>query len=358
MEYKIGFYYNLTHLSSHNNRLIVVFNDGHLQFRLINPDILKKYHLRFTNLTSYYSFELPILYKEDYDGEIEDIIFFMDLPNLSSLNSNISGFSIGEPEMQVRGTILYFNGKDFFHDEINRNSPELIFSKAVIHYYAVRKKVLFLRNEARPEILIDPYLDFVKKAKSYIDTIRINDILSDLQVSVKDYLRTKIGDDDTYYIYRNAEVSSPIVKKDEYLQRVIGIGSICIYKDSGYTNKLEMYAEEFINEHPIGEYTGELLEKEKQRIIANYSKEEHMGFLLAKRFIEKENNRAYELPRWESILDEAYKDLFLKFQLKNISNDDRNFEKRMYVLTNRFSDAKKEVDAINEYIKDITTYIP
>lgn len=216
---------------------------------------------------------------------------------------------------------------------------------------------MFLRKEASPAILIDTYMEYVKKLKRYLDKINIYELLSDLKVTVEDHLKTKIGGDDTYSIYRSAEVSSPIVQKDNYLQRIIGTCNTCIYKDSGYTNKLELYAKDFIKDHPLGKYTGDMLEMEKQRIIARYSKEEHLGFLMAERFIEKEKNRAYELPLWETILNDAYKDLFINFRLINISNDDRNFEKRMYVFRNRFIDVNKEIDAINSYVREITTYI-
>ena len=153
-------------------------------------------------------------------------------------------------------------------------------------------------------------------------------------------------------------MSNKIAQKDDYLKRIIGIGSSCIYEDRGYTNRLEHYAKDFIEKHPLGVYSGDLLEREKQQIIEKYSKEEHMGYLMAKRFIEKEKNRGYELPRWECILKDAYDYLYNKFHLINISNKDRIFEKRMYVLTNTYSDAQKEIDAINDYIRDITTYTP
>ncbi len=357
MEYKVGFYYNLTHLSYHNNRLILVFNDGHLQFRLINPNLLQKYLLFCINMTSSYSFDYPILYKEYPNGDIQEVIFLKDLPEYAPKSEN-AGFSLGNPGKEVCTTSLFFDNNDLFQTNSTTDTKEQLFFKAVVHFYAVQKKVKYLRSEATPLTLLDSYTNYINKIKSYIDAIDIYDILSDLQVTVDDHLKTKIGDDDTYYIYRTAFVSSKKAQKDDYLKRVIGIGCSCIYEDRGYTNKLEHYAKDFIKKHPLGVYSGDLLEREKQQIIEKYSKEEHMGYLMAKRFIEKEKNRGYELPRWECILKDAYDYLYNKFHLINISNKDRNFEKRMYVLTNTNSDAQKEVDAINDYIRDITTYTP
>ena len=88
----------------------------------------------------------------------------------------------------------------------------------------------------------------------------------------------------------------------------------------------------------------------------NARKEEHMGFLLADRFIERERRRGYELPKLERILKKIIEILFVKFKLSVISNEDREFEKRMYKLTNRYNDAKKELETINNSIKNATTF--
>ena len=81
-----------------------------------------------------------------------------------------------------------------------------------------------------------------------------------------------------------------------------------------------------------------------------------MGFLLAERFIERERRRGYELPKLERILKKIIEILFVKFKLSVISNEDREFEKRMYKLTNRYNDAKKELETINNSIKNATTF--
>jgi len=81
-----------------------------------------------------------------------------------------------------------------------------------------------------------------------------------------------------------------------------------------------------------------------------------MGFLLADRFIERERRRGYELPKLERILKKIIEILFVKFKLSVISNEDREFEKRMYKLTNRYNDAKKELETINNSIKNATTF--
>ena len=61
--YKIGFYYGLeTGRGRHNNRLVLIFDNDHLEFRTVSPNIVE-------NLGRY-SLEFPIIYSEDGDTSV------------------------------------------------------------------------------------------------------------------------------------------------------------------------------------------------------------------------------------------------------------------------------------------------
>lgn len=355
MDIKLGYFYNIINNGYNRNRLLLYFAHNCLRFKLFDPALMPS-NKKTTNMGGYYRcLGDPVIYQEDVNGEVKSIIFLSDLQTFDN-RDEIMGFTIGEPDLVNKCTTLYYDGKDVFADE--KLTSELLFYKSVIHHYAVRKKVWFLRHEADPKILIDPCLKYVKQIKTYIDTIDIAEILKDLKVTVHDHYRNKIGGDDSYYIDREASVSSQLAYSDEYLKTVIGIGHHNIYSDSGYTSNLKAYAKDFIEENPLGEYDGELLEKEKTKIIASYSKEEHMGYLLSKRFIEREYNRAYRLPEWEKALPDAEKVLMDDFHFGAVSNDGRRFETKMYNMGSLCGDAAiKELEKINESIRESTTYI-
>ena len=366
MIFKIGFFYNLTHSSSHDNRLLVVFDDNHISFKLFDSLLIPR-KLNLYNL-GYYDFSMPVIYREDDKGDIVELLFFRDIPVYSDL-SRRDGFYIFSPSIEWGNVPEYscdlnllsdvdvlYNGQSVIDGNIIGAKIQSSIFKIVVQFYLVRNRVLLLRRESEPMTLMEPYLEQINEIKSYIDSVNISEIISDLHVSVEDFLRTKLGDDNTYYIYRTASVSNPLASEDQYISKIIGIGRTCIYKDCGYTNKLELYSSDFIKEHPLGVYFGEILENEKKRILSKYSKEEHMGFLLADRFIERERRRGYELPKLERILKKIIEILFVKFKLSVISNEDREFEKRMYKLTNRYNDAKKELETINNSIKNATTF--
>ena len=239
-------------------------------------------------------------------------------------------------------------------EDTSLSEIERDFYNSVVYYSAVLTEITNL------DANITPFLDFHKKAISqkveYVESINITSIVSDLQVSVYEVLKSRPGKDDYYYIYRDAMVSSPIASSDKYLCELIGIGDNCIYEDSGFTSceRLSLYAEDFKKTHPIGIYVDDMLEEEKQRIIYNYSKENHIAYLIAEYFINKERNRQFILPGLQSGLKEIKEKLYNDYHLSEISNEERQFEKYVYPLESDRIDVKQELEKLNAHVKEIT----
>lgn len=353
MSYKIGFFYNIvTGRSYHDNRFVLTFSKNHFEFKLLDANLLPR-NLHLSNM-QYYSFDYPVIYEESHNEIIR--LIFLDELHLSSDPKNEMGFCISMPTKQLHSASLFLDGKELFPiGEIESfESTETMFYRTVIHFVALRKKMQSI--DSYTDIFIDKYIDIIAEIKKYVDSFDINVLLSDLSVSVHDFERNKVGGDNSYYIYKTVSISDERAKNDDYLKRTIGLGEKNIYSDSGYTGFLRHYAEDFIDKHPLGNYTGELLERERRNIISKYSKEEHVGYLVAKYFVDKEFNRKCVLPSWSNAFIVVKNILYEDFALNKISNNNREFEKNMYIFENRYCDVQKELSILNTNIEKLTKY--
>ena len=124
-----------------------------------------------------------------------------------------------------------------------------------------------------------------------LETFSIEDVLNGLKINVREVFINKIGGDDRYYIYKTVQTNYPIEQLDSYIQNYIGIGDREIYKDSGYTSAYNLSLKNFI----IGEYNEEQLNKEKEKLIFNYSKEKHIQALLMDYIVDKAKPTFYNI---------------------------------------------------------------
>lgn len=353
----------------HHNRLVATFVDNHLEFKLVKDDVwihfyerleYGRYKFDYWRVFDYRNYKndclnYPIIFLDDNDGIVQELFFLSDVP-LAKKNQTIEGFSISYPSKEACNTILYYNGVKVFNDEANPSSAEQLFYKTVINHFALQKQVEFIQEESKStcEYFLN---DDVKHIKEYLDTLDLNEILSDLKVKVDEWHHVKLGDDDTYGIFRIVSVSNPIVKEDRYLNRIIKPGQETIYEVSGFSSwrELRYEASDFLEQHPLGEYSGELLEKEKQRILSSYSREDHLIHLLIKRFEDRDKYRS-ELPVWEKHLQEARNILINKFHYNELLRiNDPNCKSGQYGFSNTH-DMVKELSSINAYIKHFTIY--
>lgn len=376
--YKIGYYYQNRLMRDefhHSNRLVASFTDNHLEFKFISDDLWPHFYERleysrykddFFRQNRYvrqfnpYSFnydclDYPVIYFDGQDGIVQELFFLSDVP-ITKKNQILDGFSISEPGKDIYNTFLLYDGDPLFSSYNEEISNELLFYKSVIHQFAIQRKVGFLKKESEPtcEYFLS---DEVKQIKEYLDSINLEEMLSDLKVNVHEWHHVKLGDDDSYGIVRTVSVSNPIANDDGYLSRIIKPGDEDIYYDRGFApwHTLRYEASDFLDKHPLGEYTGELLENEKRRIISSYSREDHLIHLLIKRFVDRDKNRL-ELPDWEKRLEEVSDSLSNKFHINELLRI-REYQSRIKVCYFSDSDdAVKELSSINNYIKQFTTY--
>lgn len=376
--YKIGYYYQNRLMRDefhHNNRLVASFTANHLGFKFISDDLWPHFYerleysrykddffrkYRYVRQFNHYSFnydclEYPVIYIDDQDGIVQEMVFLSDVP-IANNSQIIEGFSISEPGKDIYNTFLFYDGELLFPSYNEEISNELLFYKTVIHQFAVKRKVEFLKKESEPACEYFLQED-VKRIKEHLNSINLEDILSDIKIIVDEWHHVKLGDDDTYGIDRTVSVSNPIIKNDDYLRRIIEPGRKIIYYNRGFApwSTLRDEASAFLEKHPLGEYTGSLLEQEKQKIISNYSREDHLIHLLIKRFEIRDKNRL-ETPVWEKRLQETEGLLTNKFHCNELLRiNDRSCKSIQYGFPNTY-DMIKEMSSINNYIKQFTTY--
>lgn len=391
---KLGYFYNLPFSDTwprHDNRLVLAFREDHFEFKLINPNLVK--HLEFSRM-SYYSFDYPILYSEDSSGNICHIDFIQDFS--TRYHNELTGIAkeLYVPFMQSSKTsnpcnklkdttasiltqnslhpTIYINGLDLVSiDEddyytIKRgetpDSTEIysnLFYRTAITYYALYKIVRSIKEDSFRlglyTLPVNPepnsfYPSCIRLAKEYVNSVNIKDILSDITVEVTESFRHKRDDDDSYSVWRTASVKDELVKKDLYLSRLLGLGTQRIYHDSGYCSAESMALKDLIT----GIYEGASLEEEKNKIMSEYSKEEHIGSLLSETFSEIMNNQ-HHLEALETALGTYRNILAENFRMSAISNNGRSFEQQFYDLHSRYNKHPQDtIDKINDIISKTT----
>lgn len=400
MEYKIGFLYNLPQRTPHRNHLLLTFEQDHFSFRLIDPRLIPKFRNTcvFDN-----SLDYPVLYSETLSGEITKLHLLSDLPIQFHSDSPQQGIALSIPfwefpktnnpcnrtslttgtrcSNQISSINILLDGKELIvatendwwllHTDFYSFFPR-IFSWIVITYFVICKIVSSIQYDCyrigsqinlpnylydelehrfyQPKNREDFFLNSIQKAKSYIDSFNIQEILSDLSVEVTEHFYHKVGDDDSYFVSRTAILSSPIANNDRYLKNIIGLGEQCIHSDRGYCSAESMKIRGLLT----GVYTGQALETEKQRIISNYSKESHLGFLLSEIFSTLMKNQS-DLRGWE-VLRHKYREILIKyFHIDMLFNTDRRFEKNFYPLEDpHIKNPQTIVDSINQKICEKT----
>lgn len=186
----------------------------------------------------------------------------------------------------------------------------------------------------------------ISQLVKYIDSINLNHILESLYVEVHDHYRYKSGDDDHYNIYRTARLADSSIEYDSYIKHIIGIGeNVRIYESSAYGGSLWGDAEDFRKTHPLGIYSDEMLETEKQRIISSYSREEHMAFLFYEN-LDKQYAASSNKAIWEEQLKYCVDQLNEQFNITKLINIDQ----RLYTAHQYDKDDSGLLDSLNSYI--------
>ncbi len=341
--YNIGYYYHLPFLDYRTkDGLVLCLTDNGFKFFLVNHSLIPtKYN---GHDLPYYDLSMPIICTVG-ENRAYDVQFLMDLPIYDNID-NCTSLSFYVKKSEYSAT-LYYNRQPvtnlYFESEIEKKLVPLLTNNVVAEkqMYSLIKVITYISANSLDEKKQKVIRDF----KRHIDSFDMEKILSSLYVKEWDSLRTKIGDDDTYSIYREAKLLDETIIVDDYIKKTIGLGESCIYRDSGYTNQLERDAEGFLENQPLGIYSGETLEHEKQRILSMYTKEEHMAYLFFEQ-LEKQNKCSQIHAKWKKTYDDSSEELNKDSLIKTM----KSIEKCFFYDYTFLKDPSKFLAKINNYL--------
>lgn len=349
--YRFGFFFHLPANSRLNQELVLGFDNDRFRFYFIDNDIIPNtYHY---STDRYYELNICVLYS-NLGEQVTDIIFLNDLNIEGLLRNNIS------PNPQIRILVGksdesndLINGTKSIFDNDRLTPKEITFGKLVLEKFVSGQYISKLKIDATYISASDLYIEhkwkgIIKKFKEYIDSIDLEQMLNSLWVKVWDYHKTKIGDDDTYYVYREAKLLDGTIITDPYLKNIIGIGEVCIEKESGYTSFFQK------PNIPFGVYENEILAEEKRRIICQYSKEEHMGWLFYNQLFKQENIKR-DIANWDKREKDALIGLKNQFYYIELNSLDHRL---FYDFSSCIIDHNEILKRINRLISHIQENTP
>ncbi len=333
--YQFGYYYHFPSNVQQDKQVVLLLQNSVFMFKEVDTDLIP--FDKRSRTSAYYDLSMPVVCRLN-GNTISEVVFLNDIP-ISSGN-NEDGFSF-EINTDNRNTVLKYNNKPFIDDNIT-DKKDLQFAHLIEEYVGANKRIMTL-NQIISFITPDRYRRskeiITRDLMRIVDSYNLEDILSSLSVVVTDFYRSKVGGDDSYRIERTACLEDKSVKTDEYIDKVIGLGTECIHSDSGYTSNLRAYAPKIY----IGEYKGEELENEKKRILSNYSKAEHLSYIFFTKLEEKE--RALdEIGYWKINKDNIKDKLNSDFFIDKLSHIDERFFYGNYNVA--FSDLLSNVNSL------------
>ena len=314
--YHFGYYYHFPSIVQKYKQVVLLMQNGMFMFNEVASDLIP---LNKRSMTSaYYDLSMPIICSLN-GNTVSEVVCLYDVP--ISKGNNEGGFSF-EINIDNRSTILKYDNKPFIDDNII-DKKDLKFAHLIEEYVGANKRIMTL-NQIISFITPDKHRRskeiITRDLMRIVDSYNLEDILTSLSVVVTDFYRSKVGGDDSYRIDRTACLEDKSVKTDEYIEKVIGLGTECIHSDSGYTSNLRAYAPKVY----IGEYKGEELENEKKRILSNYSKAEHLSYIFFTKLEEKER-ALVEIDSWKNDKEEIKEKLNSDFFIDTLSHIDERF---------------------------------
>lgn len=274
--FKIGFFYNLS--GDYSLKLVLYFNGEHFTFIPIESNKLPRHYQDLTK--EYQSFNMPVILKlDDKATEIIDIYFIEDLPQYPERIKKCP-FALKIDDIYNTSQLLYRNKP--IGEKFGLNEREHILLNFVVNFASAKKRMNELKKEIKsiyPGFMGSDYQ--IEWIVDRVNAIDLKSILSELYVEVVQYYGySRMEEDYVYNIFRTARIEDKSISLDVYLKKLLGIGEhISVYKNYGYECNKEKESLEFSNIFPEGIYKGRVLQKERRRIISNYSKEAHVAAL-------------------------------------------------------------------------------
>lgn len=344
--FKIGYFFHMPTMDISNEELVLLLFENVFCFKLVETGIIPSEYRRLND--KYYNLSMPVIcYVNNGSNHVNSITFVNDIP-ISPNNTTSEGFSIQVNE--DKSPTLLYNGQEFVDNNFSFPKEKQL-ATLIIEQVVSKRMISGLQFETRK---ITPTCSTRDKQKiidafiHQIESYNLKDILSSLHISVWDYHKSKVGGDDTYKVYKNVELLDKSQELDPYLEHLIGIGEHCIVDERAYTSYFPR------PNIPFGDYEGRDLEEEKQQIVSNYSKEEHLGFLFFEQ-LEKQKKAAEELPNWTSILKETETKLKQEFIIDKLSSLEQRF---FYNSLHGFEDHTDSLKSLNEYLMRVQSSLP
>ncbi len=321
--YSFGFFYCFP-FPIHNKHAILLMVDGILMYKEFNYELICNVSYIRRNNSNNVHFQ-PLLCRLE-NNTITEVIFLEDLMSSDKGNNNFF-IDINEKD---HSAVLLYNNEPFIDNSII-NDRERLFGKYLVELVACKKMVSFFEQKVSfiSPLRTNEYQDYdirriTKDLMKIVESYDIKKIVSSMCVVVEEGHRSKIGDDDHYWIIRTAYIEDKSISTDGYIDEVLGIGRKEIYSTRGYASweSLRATAPNVF----IGVYSGKTLEEERKKVLSNYSKEEHLAYLMFSKLNDKAN-ATNEIEKWKTQINHIYDNLNTNFMLDKISHlDNRYFE--------------------------------
>ena len=317
--YKLGLLVNIGSLKTTDINIVFCYEQNHFVIKYFHDqriaDILSK-------LNSY-TFYLPILFRDTKDQKISDYTLLSEIQYVKEVNALVNK----DLELLAADThVTYFDknqGKLFNNGiEICDDNPEYYFktirtgimssgpsvviperltnelskdftdivSNIILRIYCLEKVIRELKTKNNLDLFFhiqdfirnrfeeDLWLSIIRKYKTYLDEINIQDILLSYKVSYRESYSSK---KDIYRIYRDADTNYKSAYNDIFLNELLGLGSRLII-ECDTLSEIDI---------KMGDCKEEDLEKEKEKILNDYSKEVHMACLIADDLSQRQLNQ-------------------------------------------------------------------
>lgn len=353
MDYHLGLlvpYYCSNWKDEAECELIITVKDNHFILRSVPLNLFSERWVHHSR--PYYTFlDFPILYREDDKGEIAELVFLSSLSisnhkgdeaaNLvwylpfweyqewfsDELKSYI--FSGSPRSEDYIKTTVFSKGVDlfslknnyyhksfyFFEDHLVEEQFSSLFSRLFLSLFSIKCVVKSIETSHDE---LDSFSNYEKTfyqilintIKQYVESISIEKIVSGLSVIIEEHFVHRAGRDDIYIVSETTSCVDSRVYGDSYLSELLDLGSKDTYTNRGFCPAEDM-ALPGLKTGPLDE---DEMRERKQQIIERYSKENHVGNLLANTFSLIQKNQS-QINDWKRIMSSIYQCMTTVFHI-------------------------------------------
>ena len=375
--YKLGLLVNIGSLKTTDINIVFCYEQNHFVIKYFRDqriaDILSKLYI--------YNSYLPILFNDTQDQKISEYSLLSEIQyikdekaltgrglELLAADTHVTYFDKNQGRLFNDGIEICDENPEYYFktirtgimssgpsvviperlaNELNKDFTYIV-SNIILRIYCLGKVIGELKTKNNLDLFFhmqdfkrnrlgeNHWLSIIRKYKTYLDEINIQDILRSYKVSYRESYSSK---KDIYRVYRDAETNYKSAYNDVFLNELLGLGSRLIIECDNLS-EIEI---------KMGDCKDEDLEKEKEKILNDYSKEVHMACLIANDLYQRKLNQTgikeLEIQRnnLKDILFHYFK--FDSFDQRDFYSFGNRYE--MYGESNIFESKLREVN--NKY---------